>query len=262
MDRTLLCDISHYQDNDFTPVKPELGHLKDAGIQGAILRCSENLYYDHLFEYYWGESITHNFPAMVYGFLDYWPGSADAGAQGKFLVSAFTNKTKTRAWCDFERPSMSFPILPPRQNCLDMIHNWMDQTDAGMGMESGLYTNLFTIAYLSPLPSWLINRPFWLAWPIIKSGVDIIQYTRNMTELPTIPFTNRKLWQFTWTGPGIIAGMESAGLDLDWFEGTMEDLEVFLGKELPSPTPPPQPDIKQQLIVLLDEVATLVEQLP
>ena len=37
MERTLICDISSYQDANSTTYRPDLNKMKDAGIQGVIL---------------------------------------------------------------------------------------------------------------------------------------------------------------------------------------------------------------------------------
>jgi GH25 family lysozyme M1 (1,4-beta-N-acetylmuramidase) len=256
--RTLVSDISWYQDIPSTPAKPELGQMKSAGIMGVILRCSEATYRDKLFEYYWGECEIHDIAPSVYGFLDYWPGSPPAAVQGKFLADWFKGKKKVRAFCDFEQPNGSYPAKPPRAECLNQIQDWMGAVDTEMGIESGLYTNLSTIAYLSPIPEWLINRPFWLAWPpAIPNGMDVVQYTRNMIP-PVIPFTNRKLWQFSWNGPGSQAGMESKSLDIDWFFGSVEDWYAFCYGKTPV-TPPIDPTLKNDLLSEIDKLRVMVQ---
>jgi GH25 family lysozyme M1 (1,4-beta-N-acetylmuramidase) len=256
-ERTLICDISFYQDAASTAVKPELGKMKSAGIEGVILRASQGIVRDRLFEYYWGDCDAHSIPRMVYGFLEYWNGSPEAGNQGKFMADWFVGKQRTRGWLDFERPNANYPALPPRQNCLDMIQNWMTKVDAGLGTESGLYTNLSTIEYLSPIPSWLINRPFWLSWPpTVPSGKTAIEYTATLAP-PKIAFTNMKVWQFAWNGPGLAAGMESLGLDIDWFMGSLDDFKAFCG----AGTVPVQPTIKQQLLDKVAELNVLIAKL-
>lgn len=170
---------------------------------------------------------------MVYGFLDYW--QPDPAGQGKFLADWFKNRNikGVRAFLDFERPNQNFPPLPPRDQCIDQMRKWMAAVDEGLGTESGLYLNRSTIQYLSPLPADILKRSFWLAWPpSIPSGMDAINYTRNMT-LPVLPFPNLKVWQFSWTGPGNAAGMESLGIDIDWFMGSLDELYAFTGTVKP-----------------------------
>jgi hypothetical protein len=55
--------------------------------------------------------------------------------------------------------------------------------------------------------------------------------------------------------------MESAGLDIDWFIGNLEELNTFCGIEL-LPTPSPINNIKKEIKLLVSELAVLVEQLP
>lgn len=263
MTRTLFCDASFYQDALSTPYKPDFALLKTAGIQGIIMRHSQNGVLDRMFEWYWNESTIHVIPRMTYGLLQYWPGSMDSGKQGKFVGDWFGDKPKTRTWCDFERPRADYPALPSRQNCLDMIQNWMTQADIGTRMESGLYTNLDTIKYLSPIPSWLLQRPFWLSWPVAApAGVSVIEFTRNMIPA-TVPFPRRVLWQFTWVGPGEQAGFESKGLDGDWFEGDLAEALTFCGEPIPAPVPVPVPsptnNAKIKSLVL--ELSELVKDL-
>jgi len=254
-ERQFGCDISFYQDNPYTTPKPDLSKMKGVGLKFVVLRHSQNLTRDPLFEYYWKECDDHNIWRMTYGFLQYWAGSADAGLQGKFLADWFQGKPKTRGWCDFEQPNANYPALPPRQNCLDMIHNWMDQVDAGMEIESGLYTNLNTLAYLKPIPEWLAKRPFWLAWPVtIPANTDRIEYTRTFTAFPQMEMQNLLMWQALWNGPGIQAGMESLGLDCDYFMGGMLTLALSCGiHTIPTPTPTKN----QRLAILFESISTI-----
>jgi hypothetical protein len=120
-----------------------------------------------------------------------------------------------------------------------MIQNWMNVIDAATGTETGIYLNYSTVQYLSPIPDWLKSRPFWIAWPVnVPSGKDPIEYTRNMNAPVINQFSNLKIWQFAWNGPGKAGGMESLGLDVDWFLGNLDELHNFSGF-VESPIEPP-----------------------
>ena len=244
--RTLLCDVSSYQDAKETAYKPDLSRMKDVGIQGVILRCSENKYMDSVFEHYWQECQEHKIPAMVYGFLDYW--QPDPAGQGTFLANWFKTRNikGVRAFLDFERPNEKFPPLPPREQCIDQMRKWLAAVDEGMGTESGIYMNLSTIQYLSPLPVDILKRPFWLAWPpYVPAGRNATEYTREMSPA-AVPFTNLKVWQFSWTGAGIPAGFESIGIDIDWFLGGLDELNAFVGTpQMPVPEPSDSEKLKR-----------------
>jgi hypothetical protein len=48
-------------------------------------------------------------------------------------------------------------------------------------------------------------------------------------------------WQWTSNGDGLAYGAESKSIDLNWFNGTLDELYALANTSQPSPTPTPTP---------------------
>jgi len=66
--------------------------------------------------------------------------------------------------------------------------------------------------------------PFWLAWWANESII----------KTPS-PWTSWKFWQYTASGNGPTYGVEALGLDLDWYNGTLDELRAW-AKPIPVST--------------------------
>ncbi len=58
------------------------------------------------------------------------------------------------------------------------------------------------------------------------------------------PWASWTFWQWTDKGDGLAFGMESKGLDMNWFNGTEQELRKWAGVE---PGPPPEPSLEEKV---------------
>jgi hypothetical protein len=101
---------------------------------------------------------------------------------------------------------------------------------------SGYY---YWLQWMTPNSGWL-KYLFWLAWYANESVIKVPP-----------PWKKWTFWQFSGNGNGPQYGSQGLSLDMDYFNGTLDDLKVFANVVippvptpiLPTPTPTPQPTI-------------------
>lgn len=245
-----LIDVSTYQDNSQTPQRIDWSKPKQHGIKGVVNRALFVATKDEDFDYNWYEQKRQGYIRSAYGFWGYWNGCPDVSIQAR----AFVNILKPDpgefpiAWLDIEKANDNYPVLPARSISLPSIERYMKTFEDGIGIEMGMYTNIAGLAVLAPIPNWLMDKYLWIAWPLFPStGETVDQFVSRTGVTPPISKYWSKpwlLWQNTWKGPGYDMGMESAGLDMDYFNGTEKDLNNFVfGTEIPED---PQDDEDEQ----------------
>lgn len=224
-------DVSSYQDDNNTPQRIDWEKAKAAGARFAIIRASQNLDPDGDFEYNWQEARRVGIPRGAYHFYDYRNGKAPAVMQAEYFWSLIENDPGEIAPAmDFEKPNKYWPDLPSRATCLDMIQVFLTKMDMLSKRKSIFYSNVNTIRFaLAPMPSSITDHPLWIAaWPKVHVGQSAEDAAKGF-----VPFTGNwpawTLWQFTTVLNGKKFGMESAGLDGDYFYGTEEEFKIFTG---------------------------------
>ncbi len=112
------------------------------------------------------------------------------------------------------------------------VKTWLDATEAAFGRKPMIYggvafleTNL-TVLGGGP-PDWAKDYPFWLGW-------YPQQYTDGMTPLMPRGWFQWNFWQYSESG--YINGINTK-VDLDVFNGTLQDLYNFAGAQAPSQVP-------------------------
>jgi hypothetical protein len=78
-------------------------------------------------------------------------------------------------------------------------------------------------------PGWA-KYPFWLAWYANESVIKVPK-----------PWTKWTFWQYSGNGNGPQYGSQGLSLDMDYFNGTLDDLKKFAGISTPVPVPPTPP---------------------
>jgi lysozyme len=224
-------DASTHQDDSTTPQRIDWEKTKKAGARFAIIRACQNLDPDEDFDYNWGEAKRVGIPRGAYHFFDYRNGKAPAVMQAEYFWSLIEQDPGEIAPAmDFEKPNKYWPDLPTRVTCLDMIQIFLTKMDMLSKRKSIFYSNENTIRWtLAPIPSIITNHPLWIAaWPKVHVGQTAEDAAKGF-----VPFTGNwptyTLWQFTTVLDGKKFGMESAGLDGDYFNGGEEAFKIFTG---------------------------------
>ncbi len=231
-------DVSSYQDDNNTPQQIDWDKAKKAGARFVMIRASQNLDLDGDFEYNWKEAKRVGIPRGAYHFFDYRNGKAPSVMQAEYFWSLIEHDPGEIAPAmDFEKPNKYWPELPSRVTCLDMIQVFLTKMDMLKKKinplderKSIFYSNVNTIRnIIAPVPSSITEHPLWIAaWPKVHVGQSAID-----AAVGFIPFIGNwsawTLWQFTTVLDGKKFGMESAGLDGDYFNGDEEAFRLFTG---------------------------------
>jgi lysozyme len=220
-ERTLGIDVSFWQDDNSTPQGVDWKKAKAAGAKFAFIRAGQNTYPDPDFVYNWREAKAAGILRGAYLFYDYrnYP-----RPQAEFLWQQIQDDPgELPPVMDFER----YPTwpLPTRDNCLSVIKTFMAELESLGGRKPIFYSNPSMIIYtLKPIPAWLADHPLWVA----NYGVSepMLSATSHWPQGWTF-------WQYSSTGDGKAFGMESKGLDMNWYNGSEAELRAFAGQGIP-----------------------------
>ena len=109
---------------------------------------------------------------------------------------------------------------------------WLDQVEQAFGRKPFIYSAVaflqtnFSVLGGGP-PPWGKDYPLWLAW-------YPNQYTDGMTPLMPRGWYNWTVWQYG--DKGVVNGI-NAKVDMDVFNGTLDDLYTFSGAQAPVQVP-------------------------
>lgn len=212
MTNVLGADISFYQDDPKTPMRVSFEQMRNGGANFAIIRAGQKDWIDRDFADNW-KNARSIIPRGSYWFYD---SRADPKSQAELWASVLSSDAgELPLWCDFE------------DNYGGAWHGWRHWYDfithlqnLMPGKEIGIYTGYYywvenTIQKAIPIASlnWFAQFPLWVA-----------NYNVQKPMVP-MPWQDWIFWQFTDNGDGTLYGVESLNIDLNYFNGTLEDFQ-------------------------------------
>jgi len=220
MTRTPGIDVSAWQDDNSTPQQIDWRTAKAAGAQFAFIKASQGAFTDQDFAYNWRAAKAAGVLRGAYHFLDY---RMSASKQAQYFIGLLAGDAgELPPAVDVETVS-GWP-LPPAADLIEMIRVFLTTVEAAVGIKPVFYSNPNVIAnVLKPFPAWLTGYPLWIA----NYGVQ----TPLSRPWPTWTF-----WQWSNAGDGPGYGMESKAVDMDWYNGSLDDLRAWAGGKPPEPT--------------------------
>lgn len=215
-------DISFYQDEPSTPQGVDFVKMRQAA-DFVIIRAGQNLWVDSDFKTNWKEAKKAGLPRGSYWFYD---SRADPKRQAELWVEQFEGDLgELPLFADFEE-SYNGPYKGWRK--------WYDFLErlkqlVGDKKEIFIYTAYYywrdnapnatteptSLEYFHQYPLWIAN--YGVSKPTIPKPWGENEWT---------------FWQFTETGDGKLYGVESKGIDLNYFNG---DRAAFLARFKLSP---------------------------
>jgi len=221
--RTIGLDVSFWQDYNGTPQQIDFVKTKNNGAYYVIIRASQDVYADSDWEYNWYESKKAGLLRGAYHFFDY---RKAAAPQAKFFARLMIeDRAELPPALDLEK-HRDWP-LPPRRNMLLAIETFIHTFEDVYGAKPLFYTNPSMLRYyLKPVPDWLMEYDLWIAH-YLKNPEDREPYFA--------PWDKWTFWQFTDRGDGKAYGMESKQVDVNYFNGSLEDLKKYAGGEEVTP---------------------------
>lgn len=218
-------DVSFYQDNNNTPQQINFPKMKHAGGEYVIIRAGQNLWVDPDFQYNWQEAKMAGLPRGAYWFYD---SRADPEKQAILFASLFVNDApELELWLDLEENYGGiYTGYTHWKRFLNKLRALLPQA------RIGIYTGYGYIKGKIPVAEWayFMSFPLWLAW-----------YTANPAYvIVPAPWTSCLYWQWGTPSWGIEWGCESIEIDMNLFNGTLENFRqrYNLGGEVPPPGEP------------------------
>lgn len=210
-------DISHWQDDPNTPKLIDFNLMKSSGAEFVIFKVSQQQWTDQVFLNSWGRA-KGILPRGAYFYMD---NRVDGLTQAKYFLEQLKNDPPEGPYIvDFEDPLNINPASKPNGHLWNAVVYLLNET----GRIPWIYTSPgYWMQWGSTSPGWTAYK-LWIA-----------NYKVDKPRIPA-PWNNAICWQFTAKGEGGIFGVESKGLDLNYFLGTDDEFRAeFGGESLPKP---------------------------
>lgn len=198
-------DISHWEDDPTTPKEINFNMMKEAGAWFTIFKATQAKYTDRVFQISWPDA-KGILPRGAYCYLDY---SIPGLEQAKYFVDTVYGKgddPEIPPIVDFE----CRVNVPPNANA--HLWNWLTYVESQVKRIPIIYTGPYYWKEFGSKNQGWSKYPLWIA-----------NYKVPNPYVPA-PWSIWTFWQFTDRGPGGVYGAEAKGIDLDYFNGSYEDL--------------------------------------
>lgn len=208
-------DISHWEDSPLTPQEINFNVMKAAGAKFCIFKATQALFTDRVFQISWSD-CKGILPRGAYCYLDWTKTGLE---QAKYFVDTVYGKgddPELPPIADFESR-----INIPSGGVSGHLWNFVDYVEKQTGKIPIIYTSPdYWKNFGSPHIAWK-KYPLWIAnYYVVKPSIPL-------------PWTDFLFWQYTDRGDGLKYGCEAKEVDLNWFNGTEQDLSVLCGNGTP-----------------------------
>lgn len=179
------------------------------------------------------QTYASTYTIPICGAYQYFLSGIDWKLQADYLIALTHPKRYQFYVCDFESTNNVMGATFA-QNCV----NWLDYVAMQTNKPVLVYTNVSLFdTYLGKYAPQINRHKLWIAqWPYITPNPQ--------TANPKIPLTRYppdwSIWQYSadGNGMGIYYGVTAANVDLDVFNGTVADMRLWLGLDVPTAPPP------------------------
>ncbi len=257
-------DISHWQNDKSTPQKMNFAKTVQQGAKFVFIKVSERGGIDRDYEYNWKAAKGAGLLRGGYHFLRW----------------DLSGLMQARIFCDVlgDDPGELPPVADyeaPNQGSLypsnALLEQFLIEVENRIGKRPLIYTSP---GFWSTHGRNKVTRTFDQKWSYFP--LWIAHYFKNFqlgVSQPIIPEPWKSMgktwtfWQYTANGDGLAYGAESKSIDLNWFNGSLNDLNRYAGSSgstppAPSPTPTPTPtsnvninDLKNRVNKSIDDWA-------
>lgn len=228
---TFGIDISHWQGTF------NFQTAKEKGVKYVIHKVCDVSgipFYDNMLEQNYTKAKAE---ALLFGGYGWLNPFYDAKKQAQFFLAWHNQKPLDIIAMDFEDKNFT--------NGNDYLYKaqvWLEEIENQLNIIPAIYTaEWFMSKFDRKKTEWMSRYPLWVA-------------SYKSAPPPTIPreWQNYTIWQYSDKGTypyyqnvsigyGKQYGSSSYGLDMNWFNGSYEDLLSFAGKDAP-PEPPEEPE--------------------
>ena len=228
-------DISHWQDDKSTPQKMNFKKAVDAGAKFVFIKVSERGGIDRDFEYNWDAAKAVGLLRGGYHFLR-WDLSGLVQAR-MFSELLKDDPGELPPVADFEAPRKG-SLYPSNA----LLEQFLMEVESKLNRKPMIYSSP---GFWSSYGRNKVTKQFDQKWAYFPLWVAhyMKSYQAGVSkpdELEPWKSLGKKwtFWQYTATGDGPLYGAESKGIDLNWFNGTLTELNDFAYGTVPTPTLP------------------------
>jgi lysozyme len=204
------CDISVWNDNPDNPEGVNFKRMKNMGIDFVFMRSSYGSMPDTRYLINMPRATDAGLITGSYHYLT-WKDSIQS------QLNTIVNLQK-------QYPSQ-IPIVvdveersgcPAQLTAGKLIKQLLDSLRTELGVVPGVYTNVGSWASMGYINEEIL--PFWL-W--------VANWNVKTPRLP-VPWKNWTFWQYTISSYGYMFGVQSKSIDLDAFNGSLDDLKTWI----------------------------------
>lgn len=248
MSKVKILDISYYQDNPDTPIKVDFETMRNSGVDGVIFRIGQNTWEDLKFKEYWENSSGKGFLRGGYWYYDNRISPEIQAEKCVSIIKKYDANFELPLFADFEdrRVGSSFPYMGWNNWYRFLTKLEILLPDFELGLYTGYYYFLENCPKTQPQRDYFGKYPLWIAQYPYESHVAEELYTQP--KIPANTWGNWQVWQVSDRGNGHFHGVESSRVDINYFNGTLEELYAKYGKPeeiIPSPEIP-EPEIPEK----------------
>jgi lysozyme len=198
---------------------------KQAGATFVFIKASQATFADPQFLVNWQKAKDAGLLRAAYHYLDYTKPGID---QANFFADQLKNDPgELPPIIDYElrrtdnNPSAALGFL---RDCLDQMIKRTELYEDASVKRPMIYSGPgFWVEYGDQTKS-----DYWIQFPLWNA-----HWTTSSTPLIPLPWTMWHFWQFTSKGPGEAFGGEGLSMDMDRFNGTLNELMEFAGIRIP-----------------------------
>lgn len=240
----IVPDVSFWEDRNDTPQGVDFSKMRSQA-SGTIIRAGQGSWNDEDFIVNW-KAAKGILPRGAYWFYD--SRYAPLAQAARFVGLLKDNLPEMEVWLDYEETYngpfkgwKNFAVFVAEVQRLLPI------------CKIGIYTAYYYWLANSPNPvtekaslEWFNQFPLWLAW--YTSSPEIVKIPK--------PWTSMLYWQYSAKNSlGTSYGVESAEIDLSYFQGSLDDFK--LRYKLDVVVPPTPLTIEQRVGLLENDVKSL-----
>ena len=221
MSRAMGIDISVWDDDNSTPQMCNFTTAMKAGASFVFIKASQ-VYADSDFLMNWKNAKVAGILRGAYHFLDWRVSEVD---QAKLFVGLLgSDPGELPPVLDLEMNPASYNLT--YQVVQGRVRNFLSIVEQSTSKIPMIYAGYYYWnAWMGKDPSWS-RYPFWLAWYNEESVIKV-----------PYPWSRWMFWQYSDGGLGLKYGCESKSVDMNWFNGSVEELKKFANVSIPIPEP-------------------------
>ena len=227
---------------------------KQAGATFVFIKASQATFTDPQFKLNWQKAKDAGLLRGAYHYLDYTKSAID---QANYFADLLRDDPgEMPPTIDYEQritDNNTTTALGFLRNCLDQLIKRTELFDDAKIKKPMLYTGYgFWVEYGEQT-----NQGYWLQFPLW-----VAHYSTSSSPLLPSPWKMWNFWQFTAKGPGEAFGSESLSMDMDRFNGTLNELLEFIGLSQNHDPNDLYATLEKRLLAVEDSVASLSQGTP